>query len=107
MAIFSVVLGGLVILACAVRASRLPRWYMRLALAALIYWGFVWLSPQIYYTYYMMIFEGLPLQWVVRQPPALGDIGRLLTFRGPATMSAHGLGILGWSMSGVALAVRK
>ncbi len=57
---------------------------------------FVWLTPQVYYTYYYLLIEGLPLQWVVKAPPTLSDLGKLLTFTGPSNMSAHSKGVLGW-----------
>ncbi|MEL7133041.1 MAG: hypothetical protein AAGK77_11575 [Pseudomonadota bacterium] len=59
---------------------------------------FVWASPQGYYTYYRMIFDGLPAQSVIQSPPPPEEILALLTFSGPATLSAHSVGVLGWLM---------
>jgi len=70
--------------------------FVRLSLWALHYYVFVWLSPQGYYGYYLLIFEDLPLQWVISRPPSLFDFLRGFTFSGPDTLSAHGLGALGW-----------
>ncbi|MEX0370838.1 MAG: hypothetical protein AB3N09_09420 [Tateyamaria sp.] len=64
---------------------------------------FVWASPQGYYTYYRMIFDGLPAQSVIQAPPPPDEILGLLTFTGPATLSAHSIGVLGWLMCIAAL----
>lgn len=75
---------------------RVPVW-----LVAFI--TFVWASPQGYYTYYRLIIDGLPAQSVIGAPPPPEEILALLTFTGPATLSAHSTGVLGWLMCGVAL----
>ena len=59
---------------------------------------FVWLSPQIYYSYYLILFDGLPLQIVLQQPPSLTEILKLLSFSGQNTLSAHGKSILAYAM---------
>ncbi|SFR34907.1 hypothetical protein [Litoreibacter janthinus] len=69
---------------------------LRLFIALASFMAFVWLSPQIYYQYYRLIFEGLPAQFVIGWPEGLGHIVRLLTFQSDATLSAHSQGILGW-----------
>lgn len=68
-----------------------------------LFWAFVWFAPQIYYLYYIMIFDGLPWQIVVKSPPGPVDMIRLLTFSDRATLSHHGKGVLGWSLIGLAL----
>lgn len=83
-------------------ARALPAW-VRMTIAFTAFFLFVWLSPQIYYFYYLMLFDGLPLHSVVRLPPSPAILGRLLTFSGPATLSAHGVGILGWILIVTAL----
>lgn len=75
------------------------------AVAAL--WLFVWLSPQIYYLYYLTIFEGLPFQNVIRQPPSPMVILRLITFLGDATLSAQAQGALFWALVASVLLRRK
>ncbi|MDH3667381.1 MAG: hypothetical protein OEN23_10680 [Paracoccaceae bacterium] len=70
----------------------------RLVWALGLFWAFLWLSPQIYYAYYWLIFPDLPVQWVIRWPPGPAWVGRLLAFQGPATLSAHGQGALGWAL---------
>ncbi len=68
----------------------------RIGVAVFIMWIFVWLSPQAYYLYYQAIFDGLPWQIVVRNPPEFHAIFQHVTFSGPATLSAHGKGALTW-----------
>ncbi|APX10456.1 hypothetical protein [Tateyamaria omphalii] len=75
---------------------RIPVW-----LVAFI--TFVWASPQGYYMYYRMIFDGLPAQSVIQAPPPPEDVLALLTFTGPMTLSAHSIGVLGWLMCVVAV----
>ena len=82
------------------RRSSIP---LRIVLALVLFFAFVWLAPQAYYTYYMTIFDGLPWQSVIRAPPNLERLARLLSFSGPATLSAHGLGALGWLLIVMAL----
>ena len=64
---------------------------------------FIWLSPQIYYGYYLLIFDGLPVQWVIKSPPALDDFMETLGFQGQSTLSAHGQGALFWGMCAAAV----
>ena len=71
---------------------------IRIAGAFVMFWLFVWLSPQVYYTYYWMIFPDLPVQWVVGPPPGPGKALNMLIFQYRATLSAHGQGILGWCL---------
>ena len=73
-------------------------WHIKLAGALISFYFFVWLSPPIYYTYDLFIFDGLPLQNVIAGPPTLLGIFRLMTFTDQNSMSAHGLGLLGWTM---------
>ncbi len=72
-----------------------------MGLAALLLAAFVWVSLQVYYTYYRLIFEGLPAQWVIGWPPSL-DILRLATFTGPAKLSTHSQRALFWLLAGLA-----
>lgn len=91
----SLVLFGALIwgMAC-IRAS----WYLKLIVAVVGFFFFAWLSPQVYYSYYLLLFDGLPIQLVIGTPPSLNDILRLITFRGPQNLSSHGQGILAWGM---------
>ncbi|MCK0168793.1 hypothetical protein MWU52_14635 [Jannaschia sp. S6380] len=79
-------------------ALRLHRVLWALAL----FGAFVWLSPQVYYLYYVAIIDGLPWQIVVGRPPGPGTLLRLLTFTGDANLSDHGKGVLGWAMIALA-----
>ncbi|UWQ18085.1 hypothetical protein [Jannaschia sp. M317] len=71
---------------------------VRVGVAVLSFAAFVWLSPQIYYLFYWLTFEGLPLQSVLRPPPTPAHLLRLLTFTQEASLSRHGQGGLGWSL---------
>lgn len=79
----------------------------RLAIALGTFWGFIWLSPQIYYAYYWMIFEDLPVQLVIRAPPGIGEISRLVSFTGRASLAHHGQGVFAWLLMLVALSRRR
>jgi hypothetical protein len=70
----------------------------RLLWAGGLFWLFLWLSPQVYYLFYQLIFAGLPVQIVITWPPGAETVLRRLTFTGPATLSAHGQGLLGWAL---------
>ncbi len=80
---------------------------LRLPIALALFWGFLWLSPQIYYLYYIVIFEGLPWQNVVKVPPGPSEVVGLLTFTEEASLSNHGKGLLGWAMMAVGFARRR
>lgn len=66
--------------------------------ALILFWLFVWVSPQIYYMYYRMIIPDLPLQWVIWPPEDPLTALRYLVFQGPRNLSAHSQGLLGWSL---------
>lgn len=74
----------------------------RLAIAAALFYLSVWLSPQIYYLYYQMIFDGLPWQIVVKPPPSPVHIAELLSFQYRPNLSAHSKGIFGWLLLAMA-----
>ncbi len=82
-------------------------WPFRVVLALVLLFAWVWLSPQVYYTYYMTLFEGLPWQIVIKDPPSLNRLFKLLTFGGQANLSAHSQGVLGWLLLALAAFVRK
>ncbi|MEM7068967.1 MAG: hypothetical protein AAF478_08790 [Pseudomonadota bacterium] len=73
---------------------------VKVLLAIVFLWGFTWLSPQIYYLYYWLIFDTLPFQNVIKSPPSLADIFRLSTFTADTNLSDHSKGILFWLMIG-------
>ncbi|MEL6520178.1 MAG: hypothetical protein AAFQ66_04395 [Pseudomonadota bacterium] len=72
--------------------------FLRVIGALTLFWLFVWLSPQVYYQYYSLIIPDLPVQWVIWPPRGLGEALQLLLFAGPKSLSAHGQGLLGWSL---------
>ena len=82
-------------------------WGTRVLLALFLWYAFLWLSPQIYYQYYRLIFEGLPQQSVIQRHPDHHDIIWTLTFQAGATLSAYSQGILGWAMIAAAAIRRK
>ena len=96
---------GLVALSCLLssltiwiswRLGRSRRIATRVLIALAALYIFAWISPQIYYGYYLMIFDGLPLQIVIQTPPSPPEAALLLTFQADATLSDHGKGVLGW-----------
>ncbi len=104
--LLSLVLMGL----CVALVWRLVRgvgrvWRVLIALG--VFWAFLWLSPQIYYAYYWMIFEDLPVQIVVGTPPGIADVARLATFTDRASLAHHGQGAFAWLLLLVALARRR
>ena len=72
------------------------RWPVRAAVWAGAFCLFVWLSPQVYYLYYLTIFDGLPVQWVIRWPPDWLEPFRLLTLHAKSSLSDHGKALMGW-----------
>lgn len=97
LAILSLVLGlGAV---CLVRyLARDQTLILRGLTALFLFWVFVWASPQIYYGYYLLILDGLPVQLVVGAPPSLKDLVDLLFFSARNNLSLHGQAVLGWAM---------
>ncbi len=93
LALLSLALWAAIVALCARVRGRLA-----LPVAVAVFWAFLWLSPQVYYLYYLTIFEGLPWQVVVGAPPGPGRLLRLLTFMAEPTLSAHGKAVLGWSL---------
>ena len=74
---------------------------LRIIAALAAFWIFLWLSPQIYYFYYLIILDGLALQLVIAWPPSPLALVDLLLFRGPATLAGHGQAVLGWALLGL------
>ena len=74
-----------------------------IVLAAVVYFAFIWLAPQIYYTYYLFLFDSLPIQIVVQSPPDIKDLFDLMFFRENQNLSFHAQGALGWLLLGVGL----
>lgn len=85
------------------RLTRNMPFFVRPLIALAAFWAFVWLSPQIYYLYYLTLFDGLPLQNVIQPPPSLMKILKLVIFQNDATLSAHSQGGLAWALVATAL----
>lgn len=102
MAQVGLVLVSFVFAAVALALTRVLVWrrpvILRPAIWAVMFISFVWLSPEGYYTYYRLVIDGLPEQSVIKDPPPPGELIGLMTFTGPATLSAHATGVLGWLM---------
>lgn len=81
--------------------------FVRVLIALAVFWAFLWLSPQIYYLFYVLLNPGLPLQWVVQSPPDPIKLARLLSFTDRITLTEHGQGVLGWAMMALALLRRR
>ena len=82
----------------------------RITSGLLVFWLFLWLTPQIYYLYYQIILDDLPWQIIVGLPPSPDALIDRFLFRGPATLSNHAKGVLGWALIGLgplAFAVKK
>lgn len=60
-----------------------------------LFWLFLWLSPQLYYTYYLILFDSLVWQWVVKAPPGPGVVFDVIAMPRSGNLSGHGLGLLG------------
>ncbi|MGB0505476.1 MAG: hypothetical protein ACPGGK_04700 [Pikeienuella sp.] len=101
--ILSIALMVLMIMATHRLAKFFPYQIWTVVTAIFLFWVFVWLSPQVYYIYYVMIFDDLPMQAVVGWPPAGGEeIVDLILFRGEGSISSHSRGALFWLITAVA-----
>ena len=74
-----------------------------LFIAAGVFWLFVWLTPQIYYLFYMACLPGLPAQMVIGWPPWPAEPARLLWLDFTADLPPIAQGLLGWTLLGQAL----
>lgn len=70
----------------------------RLAMALGVFWGFAWLSPQVYYLYYQSVIPGLPWQMVIGWPPRPDEILRLIGFQAAPSLSDHSKGVMAWAL---------
>ncbi|MEP1207011.1 MAG: hypothetical protein ABJM29_10115 [Rhizobiaceae bacterium] len=102
----SALLGGLT-LALFLRLSRGQYLVWRLSLALVLFFAFVWLSPQIYYAYYQLLIGDLPWQIVIGSPPTASDLFKQLSFQERHNLSYHSRGALGWLLIVLALFQRR
>lgn len=56
----------------------------------------LWLAPQIHYTYYQMIIDSLPMQWVVGGGLDFHQLLRLAILRTDGSIAEHATGIVIW-----------
>lgn len=94
-------------LALVYRLCRGRHLLFRVMIAGIIFLGFLWASPQIYYGYYLLIFDGLPRQWVIGLPPSIYEMVEIVSFTGRGRLADHGQGILFWCLLAVALRSRR
>jgi hypothetical protein len=93
---------------CIVLVYLIPYWRpLRVFIAVVVFYLFVWLSPQLYYLYYIMIFDGLPWQMVVRMPPLLSDLFAVVFFVQSENLAKVSQAILFWLMIFAAIARRQ
>lgn len=102
----SAALAGLMLVVARMLLRDRPVW-LCLAGALFLFWVFVWVSPQVYYTYYRMIIPDLPLQWVIWPPTRPLEALQMLFFSGPQNLSAHSQGVLGWALVAIPLFGRR
>lgn len=86
------------------RLTRHWRWPVRLLAAMGMVVIYEWLHPQVFYLWYLVVIDGLPLQWVIGALPDPSSGWRVLAFEERASLSAHGRGVLGWMCILLALA---
>lgn len=70
--------------------------WIRPLLALVFLYLFIWLSPQIYYLYYLIIFDFLDIKNVIHPPFNPLTLLNLLAFSESEKLADHGKGILGW-----------
>ena len=76
--------------------------FFLIPVVAVTYWVLISVAPQIYYLYYIAIFDGLPWQWVVQAVP-LRRLVDLALFQTRANLSelCQGLGFWVLLVSGI------
>lgn len=68
-------------------------WSLDLALTLGLAYLALWLAPQLYYLYYLTIFDGLPWQSVIKPPPGAGAFLGVLLMTEPPSLSIHLQGV--------------
>lgn len=73
--------------------------WLRILLALLGLWLFLWLSVQGFYAYFRVEIPGLPEQWVIAwPPPGPGRLVEILSFTGKVSIAEHARAALGWGL---------
>ena len=104
LALLSLVLIGLLFTVSAAKSLWLARllsptaqgsglWALDLAATLALAYLALWLVPQIYYLYYLTVFDGLPWQSVIKPPPGASEFFRLLLLSETASLSTHLQGV--------------
>jgi len=62
----------------------------------LIFWLAISLAPQLYYSYYLLVFDALPIQWVLRGVP-FSDFLHLMRVA-DGSLADHFTGAVLWMM---------
>ena len=91
----SLVLAILFFAAC-YKLSRGRGLLLGAAIGCALFALFDWLTPQVYYTYYLTYFDTLEPQIVINPWPDVAGLFRLLSFTDNANLSFHSRGVLGW-----------
>lgn len=101
-----VLLSGLLAVALVwlfVKTTKQFNLILKLVFSIIFLWFFVWLSPQVYYAYYVFIFDTLEFKNVIKPPPTPKELLSLLSFSDRANFSNHSKGLLGWILIGISL----
>lgn len=101
LAMLSSVLALLTIGTCWKLSTNRPLW-ARLLIGLFLFVVFIWLAPQIYYTYYIFILDDLPWQIVGGWSASPFELLKILTFQERTNLSFHAQGFLGWLLVAVA-----
>ena len=111
--LLSLALGGLTIAAAIVifrkvrNLPAVPALTLRALFAITLFWVFLWLSPQAYYTYYTAIIEDLPYQWVITRPTSWVEIASILFFQNANTLAQISKMAFGWALIFLAFRYQK
>lgn len=73
------------------------------AAVAIFIVGFA-LSPQVFYAYYRLVFEGLPAQWVINPGLTLERLRNALVFPSDGALADQAAALLFWTGVGLAVA---
>lgn len=91
----TLVLSAALILLFWLSIKRVNIW-IRPMLALVFLYVFIWLSPQVYYLYYLLIFDFLEFKNVIHPPFNPLTLLNLLTFTESGKLADHGKSVLGW-----------
>lgn len=84
------------------RTTREKPLWLRLLIAIVLFFLFIWLMPQVYYTYYIFLL-GVPWQIIIQTPPTPLGLARILFFAENANLSFHAQAAIGWTLLFIAM----